>query len=59
MFREKFSIFDASLIIFNKMISFDIFSHPYLVFTTMPHFWMAAKYIPSVKEALSWLSSWY
>ena len=25
----------------------------------MPHFWMAAKYIPSVKEGLSWLSSWH
>ena len=41
------------------MISFGILSYPNLVFTTMPHFWMAAaaKYIPSVKEALSWLSS--
>ena len=28
--------------------SFDIFSHSYLVFTTMPYFWMGAKYITSI-----------
>ena len=38
---------------FNKMISFDIicsFSYMWLIFTPtcMPHFWMAAKNIPSV-----------
>ena len=36
---------------FNKTISLGIFSLSYLVFTTMPHFWMAAKYIPSDKES--------
>ena len=41
LFREGFLIFQ----IFNKIISFGIFSHSYLVFTTMPRFWMAAKYV--------------
>ena len=50
LYLEK--VFQSSMNHFNKIISFGIFSHSYLVFTTMPHFRMAAKSIGSVKEAL-------
>ena len=42
LFYKLEKVFQPSMSHFNKIISFGIYSHSYLVLTTMPHFWMAA-----------------